>query len=195
LSQTKATILGFSLILVFFGALFIAPQFLERVRFKMDFAGWPDLRSDKFPVDQKMAVIRWTGKTGKLSLSDLPPNEQGYIVHFWATWCPPCIEELPSIELLHRQLEKVTAPHPTLVTVSVDEKAEEITKFLKTLKTETTFPILLDSEATSAQALGTTRFPESYWIRPNGTIRHKWVGPQNWSSLEVLSLLIPKPKP
>ncbi len=193
MSQTKATYLGFGLILLFFGALVFGPKWLNRASFQMDFAGWPDLRADRFPVDQKFDVIRWSGKTGKLALSDLPPNEQGYIVHFWATWCPPCIEELPSLELLHRQLEALKTPHPTLVTVSVDEKASDITKFLPTLKTETTFVILLDAEALSAQALGTTRFPESYWIRPNGSIRHKWIGPQSWSSQDVLALLLPKP--
>ena len=116
----------------------------------------------------------------------------GYIIHFWATWCAPCVEELPSIELLHRQLEGTKAPHPTLVTISVDERAEDVTKFLKTLGSETTFPILMDREASSAKALGTSRFPESYWIRPDGSVRHKWIGPQNWNSREVTSLLVPK---
>jgi len=195
LSQTKATFLGFGLIIAFFGVLVFAPKLLERARFKMDFAGWPDLRAERFPVDHKFDVIRFPGHSGKLSLNDLPKNEQGYIVHFWATWCPPCIEELPSLELLHRQLDAMKTPHPTLVTISVDEKAADIQKFLPTLKSETTFVILLDAEAASAQALGTSRFPESYWIRPNGSIRHKWIGPQSWSSQEVLSLLLPKPKP
>jgi len=195
LSQTKATILGFGLILAFFAVLAVAPQLLERVRFKLDFAGWPDLRSERFPIDQKFDVIRWPGKSGKLSLSELPPNEEGYLIHFWATWCPPCVEELPSLELLHRQLSQLKTPHPTLITISVDEKAADITKFLPTLKTETSFVILIDTEAASAQTLGTTRFPESYWIRPNGSVRHKWIGPQSWSSQEVLALLLPKPKP
>lgn len=195
MSQTKATILGFSLIIVFFAALFFTPKVLERTRFKMDFTGWPAARSDRFPVERKLEALRFNGKAGaKLSLNDLPKNELGYIVHFWATWCPPCIEELPSVELMHRQFEKVTVAHPTLVTISVDEKADDVTKFLKTLGTETQFTILFDPEAETAKALGTTRFPESYWIRPDGTVRHKWVGPQNWSSREVLSLLLPRPK-
>ncbi len=194
MSQTKATILGFSLIVLFFCALIFTPKLLERVRFKMDFAGWPQVRSERFPVDTKLQVLRLNGnKIPKRSLSDLPKNEMGYIVHFWATWCPPCIEELPSIELMHRQFERMEKPHPTLVTISVDEKSEEVTKFLKTLGSETTFTILFDPEAETAKALGTTRFPESYWIRPDGSVRHKWIGPQNWSSREVLSLLLPRP--
>lgn len=191
--QTRTTFLGFSLILIFFGVLFYGPRALERVRFKMDFAGWPDVRADRFPLSQKMDALRWkNGAKGKLSISTLPINPMGYIIHFWATWCAPCVDELPSIELLHRQLEGTKAPHPTLVTISVDERAEDVTKFLKTLGSETTFPILMDREASSAKALGTSRFPESYWIRPDGSVRHKWIGPQNWNSHEVTSLLVPK---
>ncbi len=194
MAQTKATFLGFSLIVVFFGVLFYGPKAFERVRFKMDFAGWPDVRADRFPMPQKMDVLRWKDrKGGSLSLADLPPNPMGYVIHFWATWCPPCIEELPSIELLHRQFEATKIPHPTLITISVDERAEDVSKFLKTLGGETTFPILLDIEASSAKTLGTTRFPESYWVRPDGSIRHKWIGPQNWNAREVISLLVPKP--
>lgn len=161
----------------------------------MDFSGWPQAHSERFPVDTKLQVLRLTeSKATKLSLSDLPKNEMGYVIHFWATWCPPCIEELPSVELMHRQLDKVGAPHPTLITISVDEKSEDVTKFLKTLGSETTFTILFDPEAETARALGTSRFPESYWIRADGTVRHKWIGPQNWNSRDVLSLLLPLPK-
>jgi len=115
---------------------------------------------------------------------------QGAIVNFWGTWCPPCLEELPSLETLGRQLSKLgPEKYPQLLTISVDEQVADITKLLADLPYQTTFPIFHDPLGRLAREAGTTKFPETYWLDSEGKLVHKWVGPQNWNGAEVLEML------
>lgn len=115
---------------------------------------------------------------------------QGIIVNFWATWCPPCLEELPSLEILGRQLSKLGKDKfPQLVTISVDEQTAEIHKLLSDLNFQPSFTVFHDPMGKLAREAGTTKFPETYWLDNNGVLIHKWVGPQNWTGADVLGML------
>jgi cytochrome c biogenesis protein CcmG, thiol:disulfide interchange protein DsbE len=106
------------------------------------------------------------------------------LVNFWATWCPPCREEMPSLSRLAQSFDPQSFE---VVTVSVDEGWEPIDKFLASPKTP--FRVALDEGAKISRTYGTTKFPESYLVDRDGKLRLKFVGPRNWMDPNVATLL------
>jgi peroxiredoxin len=111
------------------------------------------------------------------------------VLNFWATWCPPCREEMPSMERLHRDLESKGL---VMLAVNVEENGKKaVSQFLQ--KTPYSFPILLDSESDAQNAYGVFRFPESYIIDRNGVVVEKIIGGRNWLSgptFKVINFLL-----
>ena len=106
------------------------------------------------------------------------------LVNFWATWCPPCREEMPSLTRLAQQFDPGTFE---VVAVSVDDGWEPVDMFLAQPKTP--FRVALDEGAKISRTYGTTKFPESYLLDKDGKLRLKFVGPRNWMDPNVATLL------
>jgi peroxiredoxin len=107
------------------------------------------------------------------------------LLNFWATWCPPCREEEPSLRKLARAMDPSTFQ---LVAVSVDEGGwPAIDKFFG--GNSPPYAVALDRDARISQTYGTKRFPESYLVDSSGTLRLKFIGPRNWSDPAVFTLL------
>ena len=106
------------------------------------------------------------------------------LVNFWATWCPPCREEMPSLTRLAQQFDPGTFE---VLAVSVDDGWEPVEKFLTQPKTP--FRVALDEGAKISRAYGTSKFPESYLLDKDGKLRLKFVGPRNWMDPNVATLL------
>ena len=106
------------------------------------------------------------------------------LVNFWATWCPPCREEMPSLTRLAQQFDSGSFE---VLTVSVDDGWAPVDKFLAQPKTP--FRVALDEGAKTSRTYGTTKFPESYLIDREGKVRLKFVGPRNWMDPNVATLL------
>ncbi len=98
------------------------------------------------------------------------------LLNFWATWCKPCKDEMPSMERLYQELREEGFE---LVAVSVDEEAAPVLEFRD--RYELTFPILLDAEMYVSPLYQTYRYPESLLIDRKGTIISRFVGPRDWS--------------
>jgi thiol-disulfide isomerase/thioredoxin len=176
-------------------ALFLSywvPSLLSRKHYKYTIAEGLTPRAMK-DIDMSVKLLRITpgSKAERVSLGELAAkNPNGLIVNFWATWCAPCLEEIPALESLHRQLAQGKDLNlPTLITVSVDEKQKDVSSLYKTLAFQPTFEVLHDPDGTFAESLGTTRFPETYWLKPNGEVKFKWLGPQFWLSEGILRRL------
>jgi cytochrome c biogenesis protein CcmG, thiol:disulfide interchange protein DsbE len=106
---------------------------------------------------------------------------QVVLVNFWATWCPPCVEEMPSLERLHRTL----GPEGLVVLgVAVDHEDKTVQDFVT--RHGVTFPILRDPEAHIAAAYRTTGYPETFLIGRDGTVMRIFVGPAQWDTAEAL---------
>ena len=105
-------------------------------------------------------------------------------VNFWATWCPPCREEEPSLRKLASTLDPGKFE---LVAVSVDDDWDVIDKYFAGVKPP--YTVVLDRNAEVSQKYGTTKFPESYLIDDTGKLRLKFVGPRDWTDANVYSLL------
>ena len=101
------------------------------------------------------------------------------LLNVWATWCEPCRVEMPSIEAVHKAL----GPRGLkVVAVSIDGPGDErkIDRFLK--EYGLTFEVLHDSTGAIQTLYRTTGVPETFVIARDGTIRKKWIGPEDWNS-------------
>jgi peroxiredoxin len=125
--------------------------------------------------------FNYPGLDGKMvSLSDY----RGKVVflNIWATWCPPCREEMPSMEKLYRELKGEAFE---ILAVSIDAQgAKVVAPFMKEYRLS--FPALLDSQGTVQQLYGTTGIPESFIIDKEGVIAEKIIGARNWATPEVI---------
>ena len=119
----------------------------------------------------------------KLKLSDL--RGKVVLLNFWATWCPPCVEELPSIIALQKA---GLGPDFRLLTVSVDEEPAKVKSLLKR-KNARSLPVLLDPQKKVPTAFGTNKFPETYLIDRKGIIRYRFINKRDWSSPEALACI------
>ena len=102
------------------------------------------------------------------------------LINFWATWCAPCREEMPSIESLRLSMQG--KPFAVLA-VNVGQSGRVARDFARNLMLG--FPLLLDSDTRTAKAWGAKVLPASFVIDPQGKIRYSYYGDLDWSSPEV----------
>ncbi len=112
------------------------------------------------------------------------------ILNFWATWCPPCRKEMPSMERAWRKLREEKAP-VVLVAVNVGEDADTIFGF--TAQMDLSFPILLDERSEVADryrqltGIGTMALPTTFVIDPEGRVVYRAVGGREWDDPALLA--------
>lgn len=105
------------------------------------------------------------------------------LLNFWASWCPPCIEEMPSLV----QLQKEMGPKVEVVAVSIDEDADAYHKFLREHDVE--LLTVRDPQQRTPTMYGTTGWPETFVIDRKGVIRRKFIGAVNWTSPDIVDYL------
>jgi cytochrome c biogenesis protein CcmG, thiol:disulfide interchange protein DsbE len=141
----------------------------------------PSYRQGEASVAGKTAEnfdLNLTGKPGHLS--DL--RGKIVVLNFWATWCPPCVEETPA---LNRLQNYISSRGGMVLGVSVDEDAAAYEKFLT--DHGITFPTYREPSRKIANDYGTSMFPDTYVVDRRGRIARKFMGPQNWDSPEMLA--------
>jgi peroxiredoxin len=98
------------------------------------------------------------------------------LLNIWATWCPPCVEEMPSMEKLHQELKDKDFE---ILAVSIDVSgAKAVIPFMK--KHKLSFSVLTDTEGAIKSLYQTTGVPESFIIDKQGIIAEKVIGPRDW---------------
>lgn len=108
-------------------------------------------------------------------------------LNFWATWCKPCGEEMPSMQKLYVTLQAQGYPFEILA-VSVDKDgAQVVSEFAR--QNNLTFPILLDSSGKIKESYKTTGVPETFIIDQNGVIAEKVWGPRDWADPNSLAMI------
>ena len=109
---------------------------------------------------------------------------QVVVLNFWATWCPPCVEETPS---LVRMTARMKDKGVVVLAVSIDEDNAAYHRFLKDYSVNM---ITVRDEARKASNLyGTFGWPETYIVDRSGVIRRKFIGPVDWNSPEITDYL------
>lgn len=109
------------------------------------------------------------------------------LLNFWATWCPPCIKEMPSMERLRNQF---TGKPFEVVAINVGESPTTVSSFMLELDTELTFPILLDQDAKSFGQLGLRGLPMTLILDHEGNIIEKVLGGRDWDDKKSVDLIM-----
>jgi len=104
------------------------------------------------------------------------------VLNFWATWCIPCIEEVPSLVELQRRM-----PQLTVIAISEDEDAGVYRQFLTDNHVD--FVTVRDPSARIRKMYGSIKIPETYVIDSGGVLRRKFVSAQDWTSPEIMDYL------
>jgi cytochrome c biogenesis protein CcmG/thiol:disulfide interchange protein DsbE len=104
------------------------------------------------------------------------------VLNFWASWCPPCVEETPSLIQLQQD---IASRGGVVLGVSVDEDMAAYSKFVQ--EHGVNFPTFVDVSKKLAPEYGTSMYPETYLIDRDGRLARKIIGPQDWQSPEVKS--------
>lgn len=134
---------------------------------------------------QPAADFRLPDMDGELhALSDF--RGQVVMLNFWATWCPPCRREMPSMQRLY---DKYKASGLTVVAVNQWEDPDLVFEFTGRLTLQPTFPILFDRESRLAEQYGVKGLPTTYLLDRDGNIRYRAIGGREFDHPEVEALI------
>jgi peroxiredoxin len=144
-------------------------------------------------------VLAWMalpGPAGKVAVGDMAPDfalpdlkgveqhlPKGKVVllNFWATWCPPCRKEIPSMADLDNQMrDKGLA----IVAASVDKDGDQLTGFVREYSVP--FEVLHDADASVSRRYGVFRYPETFLIDRSGKVRFHLIGAVEWTDPAVI---------
>jgi peroxiredoxin len=121
---------------------------------------------------------------GRASLTD--HRDKLVVLNFWATWCQPCVLEMPSLEALW---QRYRARGLVVVGVSVDRGSPRslLEPYVRNLKL--TFPILLDPDSKTSNGWRVTALPATFIVRPGGDVTGMAVGAREWNSAAMQALI------
>jgi peroxiredoxin len=109
---------------------------------------------------------------------------QVLVLNFWATWCPPCIEEMPSLVQMQQRMQSKAV---TVLAVSIDVDESNYRRFLKDHNVN--LLTVRDPDQKTNSLYGTFKFPETYIIDRNGVVRRKFIGAVDWTAPDVMDFL------
>ena len=133
----------------------------------------------------------WTGgATPPLSLKDVNGGAHDLarykgkvvLINFWATWCEPCRQEMPSIQRLR---DKFAGKPFVVLAINVDEPDARVRRFLE--QTHLDLPVLMDPNKTATRGWGVRVMPTTFIVGPDGRIRYRSMGDMDWSTETVVS--------
>lgn len=141
------------------------------------------------PADQALAPIPGGIPAPDFALQDTDGNTQRLsdyrgkpvIINFWATWCPPCREEIPSMNRAWHILEK-----EGVAMLAVNMGEDEDTIFIFTADYPADFPILMDRDGAVIEKWPVKGLPTTYVVAPDGTIAYRAIGSREWDDPGLL---------
>lgn len=163
----------------------------------------PALSAELPPLSNRVTLLDAPQPAPPLRLMDLDEVEQDLadlrgrlvLVNFWATWCPPCRREMPSMERLHQALKDQGL---RVLAVDVGEDLDTIFAFTGQLEPAPTFPLLADLDGSTAEAWGVLGLPTSFVVDPKGLIVMRAVGGTEFDDPQLVDRLkryLPEPRP
>jgi peroxiredoxin len=108
------------------------------------------------------------------------------LLNFWATWCPPCIREMPSMERLHQQVD---ADDFKVIAINQMEDVDQVFAFTGQLEVDPTFEILFDTTSEVSRDYAVRGLPTTYLIDKKGNIRYRAVGGREFDHAEVIKII------
>lgn len=141
-------------------------------------------RAIKAVVGQKIPELALTDAAGNsYDLQKL--KGRVLFISFWAPWCQPCREEMPSIQALYNRFKD--NPQFQMMTILYREDLAKAEAYLK--ENNFKLPVFLDSNGATAEAFGVTGIPETYLVDKKGILRERHIGPEDWNSPQVAALV------
>jgi len=171
-------------------------SFFKRVLISLSlvcFVSCTDGRSGINPGDRAPNVTGITPSGAALALWDV--KGQLFLINFWATWCAPCIEEMPALQSLHAKFKDRGFQ---VVGIAVDDTEENVREVVQ--RYGITYPIIIDNKAQSKRQYQVKGFPESFLLDgehrvmvvsdpADGTPQTRLWGPREWDSPAVGHLI------
>lgn len=142
----------------------------------------PACNRGSHPAQTGKAAPDFTVSDGTSTVHLASYRGQVVLVNFWASWCMPCVEEMPSLLALHHE-----RPNLVILAVSIDDDPEAYSNFI--VRHHVDLITVRDPSQSAAKLFHTDMWPETYVIDRKGIIREKYVGPQNWTSPEIVNYL------
>ncbi|HJT70349.1 MAG TPA: TlpA disulfide reductase family protein [Terriglobales bacterium] len=144
------------------------------------------------PTDINISAPDFTIKDADHSVSLDQFRGKIVVLNFWATWCAPCIEEMPSLVGLQKKFQGTDV---TVLAVSVDDDSDDYHKFLKDYNINL-LTVRESGQKTNTGVIapvssryGTYKVPETYIIDRHGVIRRKFIGAIDWNQPEIIEYL------
>jgi thiol-disulfide isomerase/thioredoxin len=145
------------------------------------------------PIERKLRSYKGSPIPPPLRLTDLDGKVHDLadykgkvvLVNFWASWCPPCVKEMPSMQRLK---EKMAGKPFAILAVNMAEPENEVRDFL-TSKVTVDFPILMDRDGAALKAWKVFVFPTSFVVGPDGKIRYGLYGELEWDTDEAIHVV------
>ena len=106
------------------------------------------------------------------------------LVNFWASWCTPCVRELPGLNRLRKEVSNGSFE---ILGINVAEPAHRLKRFYR--KNPIEFPVLYDRESTAFEQWQVAVLPTSYLVDRNGDIRYRATGAIEWDSPEIVGII------
>jgi thiol-disulfide isomerase/thioredoxin len=131
----------------------------------------PELEIRDTVTGQKVNIEQYKGKV--------------LFVNFWATWCPPCREEIPSIETLHKEL--FGDRRFALITILYKDTSKAAYDYMKA--NGYTFPVYADHDGTTSSRYKVTGVPETYLVDKKGILRKKIIGALDWNATDARAFI------
>jgi thiol-disulfide isomerase/thioredoxin len=131
----------------------------------------PAIEIKDIATGQKVAMEQFKGKV--------------LFINFWASWCPPCKEEMPSLEALYRELR--SDGRFAMLTILYNDDPKNAVDYM--MANGYTFPVFADHDGISAKRYNVTGVPETYVIDKKGTLRKRVIGAADWYSPEAKAYL------
>ena len=119
---------------------------------------------------------------GQVRLRDR--RDRVILVNFWATWCPPCVDESPSLQKFAEQIRNQGVE---VIGISVDQDPARLQEFIDRL--HLTFTIGRDPNQELAHRYGTFKYPETYIVDRDGRVAEKIIGPIDWQDRRVIAFV------
>ena len=166
------------------GLLILVAVVLLVLRFQKTGQGNPELEINlnQFKPEAGYLAPRFTLRNLKGNLEGLDDHSgKVIIVNFWATWCAPCLKEMPIFETLYRRYRSKGL---TLLAISLDkESSSKVQEFVD--KYKLTFPVLLDTEGVAEKLYPSFTIPFTYVIDKQGRVAARVDGAKDWESSET----------
>ena len=147
---------------------------------------WANAQQSLTSPEQVPLFTLWDIHGNEVSLESY--RDKVVLINFWATWCPPCVEEMPTM----RDLKTHFTDQPfEILAVNMGEEAEAIETFMERTQFNLNFPLLLDPTSQVARDYNVVGLPASLVVDKQGKYAFGGVGPRNWNSTEVQQEILP----